>query len=652
MKLLSTLIKNFKLIARSKGSALVVLLAPLLIVIIVGVGFTDFSQTTLNIGIHTPDNNNLTHRFISSINTSENNLILYSTEKECVENIKSGVILACIIFPENFVIKNNKTNEVKVYVDESRINLVYKIISSLSSNLDVESGQVSQELTSQLLQILGRSSTQVESNLATIISLKAKSQQMESTRATSDNQLSNLNVSEVPVDMSGLSDSAASIQSDFTSIRNRASTTVTKGYDLLAVITYNGTEKDDLESALSSLNSSVTSTNTTLSELTDFVNKISAVQISVDALQTQLAQSRAVKSTVLSNLNTMSENLNRMTTDLDSVKKKQESVLNDIKSFHVTNAGNIVNPITTKIETVSSSNSKLTFSFPYLLMLVVMFVGMMLSSTLIFMEKDSRAFFRNFTLPTKSAFFISTTFLTSLIILLVQVIIVLLAVNYGLGVPILNNLLITIIFILLSTTFFIFLGIFIGYLFSTSEGITMSTIAIGSVLIFFSNLILPLETLSPIIQKISLFNPYVVASEGIRKATLFGLGFNSLYKDMIILFAYCVILIVLTVVVKKIISSKYLEGFHHRFHKGKINVPEDQYLVLYEGKITIKNIQDLIDALGKISDTKYQKLITPKNVFSNWLGRSLKARFLSFRIRGQKRKAAIEILKKYMQKRY
>jgi len=179
----------------------------------------------------------------------------------------------------------------------------------------------------------------------------------------------------------------------------------------------------------------------------------------------------------------------------------------------------------------------------------------------------------------------------------------------------------------------------------------MSTIAIGSILIFFSNLILPLETLSPIIQKISLFNPYVIASEGIRKATLFGLGFNSLYKDMIIIFAYSIILLILTVVVKKVRSSKYLEGFHHRFHKGKINVPEDHYLLLYDGKITIKNIQDLIDALKKLSDKKYQKLITPKNVFSNWLSRSLKARFLSFRIRGQKRTATIDILTKYMHKR-
>lgn len=649
MKLLSTLMKNFKLIARSKSSALVVLLAPLLIVAIVGVGFTDFSQTTLNVGIHASNSNNLTQRFIDSINTTENHIITYTTEKGCVENIKSGVILACIIFPENFVIKNNKTNEVKVYVDESRINLAYKIISSLSSNLNVESGQVSQELTSQLLQIMNRSSSQVENSLAKIISLKAKSQQMESARATSHSQLSNLNVSEVNVDVSGLSDSASSIQSDFTSLRNRASSTVTKGYALLAVITYNGTEKSDLESALSSLNSSVTSTNTTLTALTNFVNKISDVQTSVDALQTQLAQSRAVKSTVLANLNTMSDNLKQMTLDLDSVKKKQESILNDINSFHVTNAGNIVNPITTKIETVSSSNSKLTFSFPYLLMLIIMFVGMMLSSTLIFMEKDSRAFFRNFTLPTKSSFFMATTFLTSLIILLVQVLVVLLLVNFGLNVPVFNNILISTIFILLSITFFIFLGMFIGYLFSSSEGITMSTITIGSILIFFSNLILPLETLSPIIQRISLFNPYVIASEGIRKATLFGLGFSSLYRDMITLLAYCIILITLTVVVKKVISSKYLEGFHHRFHKGKINVPEDHYLVLYKGKIIIKNIQGLIDALEKLSDSKYQKLIKPKNVFANWLGRSLKARFLSFRIRGKKRKVAIDILRKYMQ---
>lgn len=651
MKAGSMIKKNLKLLFRNKGSALVVLLAPLLIVLIIGFSFSGQEEVVLNIGVHAPDNTELTQRFMQNLNTSEIELIEYSSLDDCTSGVEQSVVLACILFPDNFKLETGKTNNVTFYVDESRINLVHQLIAKLSINLDIESSEVTEELTTRLLEILETTSYEVQESIATIVSVKAKSQQAENTRKSSNSQLTNLDVGDVDVETSGLSSELDNLKSDATSLRSKASSAYSDGKELLAKISYNGTEASDLDNSLDSLNSSLSSTSTLDADFDNIIEDLESVDEGVLALKSKLDQTRNVKGAVVDNLNALSADLQKISSDLDSVKSRQEKITSEIGSFDLKNAENIVNPITTNIETVSANKNKVTFSFPYLLMLIVVFVGMMLASTLVFMEKDSRAYFRNFTLPVKSGYFITTTFLTSIIVLLVQILVVLLVVNFGLGVPVFESFGVTGLILLLSMVLFIFAGMFLGHLFSTSEGIMMSSIAIGSVLIFLSNLVLPLETLSPLIQKIAQYNPYVIASESIRKATLFGAGFDSLYMQIVILVVYVILAMAATFIVKTVMSSKYVKNFHHLRNKNKINLPEDHYLVIPEHELVIKNLRDLVIALENIGDKDYAKLISPKNVFSGWLKNNLKARYLALKINVKSREKAIKILKKYLKKK-
>jgi len=647
MKTLSVILKNLKVLFRSKGSAMVVLLAPLLIVLVIGFGFAESGESTLNIGIHVDEHSDLANRFINNLNTTENNIILFKNESRCINSIKEGVSVACINFPKNFKIEDNASNEVTFHIDESRINLAYRLISSLQLNLDVESEAVSQELTSKLLEIITSASKDVDASIASIISLKASTMKTKSTSSSSTSTLSGLDAETVDVDLSTIASELSSLSTDFSSLRNKAKDAVSSGYKLLDNASISAPE---LKSDLSSLNVSITATATSVTSIAQLSTDINKAKTNVDNMKSKLANAKNVKSSVLDNLGKLSSDLDKISSDLDTVKVKQERIKANIASFNLRNAESIVNPITTKIEPVTAKNTRLTYSFPYLLMLIVLFVGIMLSGTLVFMEKDSKAFFRTFTTPAKNVFFVWTTYLTSAMTIIVQVLLILLVVKYWLEVPVFTNIFASILIIFLSLTVFIFGGIFLGNLFNTSQAITMGTISIGSILLFLSNLVLPIETLSPAIQNLIKYNPYVLASEALRRAILFQTPIKGMIFEITVLTIYSILLLAGIIIVIKIYSSKYLSSIHITGKRNIIRNPEDHYLHIKELNLTIKDIQGLVDIIKSMSDKEYENTVRPKNVFADWLKNSYKDRILSILVRRKSRLKVIEILERHIRK--
>ncbi len=87
------------------------------------------------------------------------------------------------------------------------------------------------------------------------------------------------------------------------------------------------------------------------------------------------------------------------------------------------------------------------------------------------------------------------------------------------------------IFIIASV--FILLGMLIGYLFKTEETSTLAAISVSSILLFFSNTILPTESLPSAFREMIKYNPFVLSESIIKKILLFnadlGLVANSLY---------------------------------------------------------------------------------------------------------------------------
>ena len=150
-----------------------------------------------------------------------------------------------------------------------------------------------------------------------------------------------------------------------------------------------------------------------------------------------------------------------------------------------------------------------------------MFISILLSNTLVMMEKHSPAYFRNFITPTKNITFILATYFTSLILVSVQILIIICISSFFFQSNLLSTLLITIPVIIIITTFFTFTEMIIGYIFTSEETSTLAAISIGSIFLFLSNVILPLESMPDYVQRVAQFNPFVLSETLLRRSIIF-----------------------------------------------------------------------------------------------------------------------------------
>ena len=113
MKKLFTLIKkNFKLLLRSKSSALIILIGPLLIMLLTGLAFNNTNVYSINIGIFSKDYTELTNSFIEKLRTEQFTALKTPSEEICINKVKEGHIHICVIFPENLTINQEIQNQI------------------------------------------------------------------------------------------------------------------------------------------------------------------------------------------------------------------------------------------------------------------------------------------------------------------------------------------------------------------------------------------------------------------------------------------------------------------------------------------------------------------------------------------------------------
>ena len=173
MKVFKITTKNLKLLMRSKTSMFVVIFGPLLIMLLVGFAFNNPSVSKLNIGYYASDKTNLTASFVDALTSNNNFLVVeYPSEDFCKKMIEQGKAHICIVFPKNFAVTNNNSNEVVFYVDQSRANFVYAVIDTVSSKIDITSNQLSFQMTNDLLSTLAYTKKANNDNILKLITLK------------------------------------------------------------------------------------------------------------------------------------------------------------------------------------------------------------------------------------------------------------------------------------------------------------------------------------------------------------------------------------------------------------------------------------------------------------------------------------------------
>ena len=570
--------KNLKLLVRSKTSALVIFFAPLLIILLLGLSYNTSSKYGLNIGIYAPVFSDDVNALMATLQEQEFKIIKYEASADaCVEDLKRGFVHTCLSVPENLKVEENQQKEITFYVDPSKINLVWKIQETLGDKFNLKSQEITKELTGNILTSLSDTKTKLDERTGELSAVKDKSAAASTSAQTVSQQLSSLDLSapQAGYNPQALADFKSSLSSE---VQNSLDE-VENSREAVEAANISGDSSilsglNQIETKLQNINVLInggsavgneTGSNSSGAAAESLSSLLTLLEQDLAATKNKLAAASQAVAASSSELSSVSQSMQESVSALEGVRQKLGEMKSTLETQKVTDAGVITSPLITKIERVGEGNTYLNYMFPALLVLVVMFSSLLLGTTLVMMEKNSPAFFRNYFLPLRKGTFVISTFFTTLLITLVQITIIL-----GVSVGFLKenpvHMLPVAGILLLSSSVFSFLGMGIGYMFRSEETGTLASISTGSLLLFLSGVVLPIESISPAIREATAFNPFVVSEKIIREIFLFDTDLKTIWPEAATLFGYALGLFLVILIAEYLVHKHFISGFMKRRH--------------------------------------------------------------------------------------
>ena len=591
--------KNLKLLVRSKTSALVVFFAPLFIILLLGLSYNTSSNYGLNIGIYAPAFSSDVESLMSSLQEQEFKIVKYETSvDDCVKDIKAGAVHACVSVPESLKVEDNQQKEVSFYVDPSKINLVGVVQDTLNERFNLKSQEISKDLSSNLLSAVSDTKSKLEEQGTQLSSAKEKSAAASSAAQEINQQLTSLDLtlpasaydaqvitdfksSASPKIKSGLADvedAKEAVEASELEDKSAILSSLNEVEDKLKLLDtlVSGTAVGATASGNTTANATNTTASTTATTSSGFLGALTLLEEELLNTKTKLTAAATAVGSTSTSLSSTTQNLQESVSALETAQQKVTEMKASLDAQKVTDANVLSAPLVTKIEKVGQESSYLNYMFPALLVLVVMFTSLLLGTTLVMMEKNSPAFFRNYFLPLRKGTFVISTYLTTLVITLVQVLVIL-AVSAVFLKDNLVQLLPVAGVLLLSSSVFSFMGMGIGYAFKSEETGTLASISTGSLLLFVSGIVLPIETISPTIRNIASFNPFVISESIIREVFLFNAGLSGIWPELLTLAGYTAGLFAVILVVEYLVHKHFISGFmKHRHLKHRQQEKRDK----------------------------------------------------------------------------
>src|SRR3989338_5853697 len=575
--------KNLKLLVRSKSSALVVFFAPFFIILLLGLSYNSSDLYGLNIGIYAPEFTSDVESLMNSLQEQEFKIIKYETSvDDCVKDIKAGAVHACVSVPGSLSVEDNKQKEASFYVDPSKINLVGAVQDTLNEKFNLKSQEISKELSGSLLSAVSDTKSRLEEHGTQLSSAKDKSVAASSAAQEASQQLTSMDLTlpastynpQLITDFK--SSASPKIKSGLSDVEDaKEAVEASELADKTAILSSLSEVEDKLKSldilvsggaVASSGNTSDNQTNvTSTTPSSGFLGALTLLEEELLNTKLKLTAAAAAVGSTSSSLSSTTQNLQESVSALDNAQQKVTEMKASLDAQKVTDASVLSAPLVSKIEKVGQESSYLNYMFPALLVLVVMFTSLLLGTTLVMMEKNSPAFFRNYFLPLRRGTFVLSTYLTTLVITSVQVLVILavsaifLKENLAQLFPVAGVL-------LLSSSVFSFIGMGIGYSFKSEETGALASISTGSLLLFVSGIVLPIETISPTIRSITSFNPYVISEGIIREVFLFNAGFSEIWQGLATLAAYGVGLFTIIFIAEYLVHKHFISGFMKSRH--------------------------------------------------------------------------------------
>jgi len=563
--------KNLRILIRSKSSALIVIFAPLLMILLIGLSYSSSASYGLNIGIYAETIGDDIGDLMQSLQEKGFKVVTYQDLDECLDDVKSDFVHACVSLPDDFQIEDNSAKEITFYLDQSKINLVWIIQETLQEEFNLKTQELSESLVSNIFEQISSAQEGIDTENVALEIIRTDNQEIISKSYNLTSGLETLEIGQVEYD------SGRDVLDEFQSFSSKNLESADLALDQLesdiSKLNMTASQQDDIEDLLSSINEDINDVAAlvsgtgqyTFSEVESIFDQLEA---DLNSANSNLAAASSQVSLTGTELSSLKSSMIEVSNSLSDVSESLEQIKTDLGGFEVSEAEVISSPLITNIETVSSEKSNLDYVFPILLALVVMFLAIMLGCTLVMIEKNSQAYIRNFLVPLGKVITVLATVITNLIIISFQLVIILLI--SLLFIPSsLMALPMGFIILLISAMVFTFIGMVIGYVFTSEETGILASISTGSLFLFLSGVILPIEGMSPGMREFVSLNPYVITERLLREVFIFNSSFLGILEDLALMLLYSLILFLGIMLIDSLVRKHLLKGILFQKHKKK-----------------------------------------------------------------------------------
>ncbi len=560
MKLLNLITKNFKLLLRSKTSALIIFIGPLLLVSLLGLAYSHSDNFTLTASIYSDTYTDLSESLVKKLSNQNIKVMRQDSLENCINSVKRSESQACVVFPPGMMPNQAEANTVSFYVDYSQINIVWIILDVMEARVSERSSELTMDLARDMFDRMWYVQDKVSIGKGKIKFVKETMLGISNTTQSAKTDVSNLDIN-VTFDVSvkstqklanevllATSDIKTDIAEAVTALQNSVDTIEGRASSIENDVNETGvladvetikqevsnveSELDDLESASSNNNQDI------VDKITELQNSLSSLTSKVNEAERGVEEVKAKRQNLLPQFDTLNTDIQNLVLNLDALASVLDEAVLKIQTVKVRDPASVASPIKTEIKPISKQNTHFNSLFPVLVVLIVMITGVLLGSTLVIGEKKSRSFFRNNIVPTSYFTFSMATYITALLVLLVQLILFISVSAFFFETQILISLWLIALLVFLISTLFIIVGMFVGFLFSTEATSTLASITLASIFLLFSRTVIPAEGLSETMQKVVAYNPFVISELALRETVLFNFGFDKLGMSFVLLAGY------------------------------------------------------------------------------------------------------------------
>ncbi len=563
MKLLKIVYKNLKLLFRSRATVFVLLLAPILLVLLLALSFHNANPYQITIATYSKSYSSLSDSFVEKLD-AKHVVRKAVSENLCIAAVKLNLAAVCVVFPENLKVESGKKSTIQFYVDPSQANLAWQVANTISASIDLEKSEISADLTGQVLKVMAKADQMLTENRDDIVRLKNTSILLQQNIVEINNGIKSMDLNFNPK-LFMVDEFADDVDAISTNLDD-AKSSLEKAAAKLESSSADANEKTQIDGYINEALASFASAKNKTQD-SGLKAHIDQLTKNVEETAKRIDAAYYQRDVVLKLIGKIDPMLNQSIDDAALIEAVFDDAHFALNNLRISDASTIANPIDTEIKAVVSGKTHLAYIFATVLAIIVMVVSLLLSSSLVTKEERSKSFLMNYMTPVSDISFVVAMYLSLIIVVAIQLTILLGIISWLYESAIIANLISVALVVFTAVSFFVLLGMLIGYSFKSEYSVALVSISIALLLLLVSDILLPLQSTPPILQKVIGYNPFVMSENLFKQTILFGQMFTQVWQEIAILVASCLILFALILFVERIIKRHGFEKLWKRFRK-------------------------------------------------------------------------------------